>query len=120
YYDATDVNGTLTVAKAAALTVTANAKSKVYGASDPALTYTVSGTTYYSDVAQDVVSGVSLSTDTGALATAGLHTITATAGTAANYNDAIDVNGTLTVAKAAALTVTANDKSKVYGASDPA
>ena len=64
YANAVDVNGTLTVSKAA-LTVTADNKSKVYGAADPTLTYTVTGTTYYGDVAQTVVSGVSLSTTTG-------------------------------------------------------
>src|SRR4029077_18387305 len=84
----------------------------------PTLTYTVTGTTYDGDVAQDVVSGVLLATDTGAAATAGTHTITATGGTAANYN-VVFANGTLTVSKAAALTVTADDQSKVYGAADP-
>jgi hypothetical protein len=47
-----------------------------------------------------VVSGVSLSTATGAAATAGTHPITATGGTAANYA-ITDVDGTLTVGKAA-------------------
>src|SRR5262249_61467239 len=99
-YTITDVNGTLTVSKAAALTVTADNQSKVYGAADPTLTYTVTGTTYYGDVGQSVVSGVSLSTETGAAATAGNRTITATGGTADNYN-VVDVNGTLTVSEAA-------------------
>lgn len=118
-YSVINVNGTLHVDKAAALTVTADDKSKIYGAAEPVLTYTVSGTTYYGDAAQSVVSGVLLSTATGALATAGDHAITATGGTSANYADAIDVNGTLHVAKAAALTVTADDKSKIYGDADP-
>src|SRR5205085_1420316 len=91
--------------------------SKVYGAADPALTYTPSGTLYYTDT-YAVISGVGLSTTTGAAATAGTHTITASGGTAANYA-ITDANGTLTVSKAAALTVTADDKSKVYGTSDP-
>src|SRR5204862_6905 len=117
-YSDSDANGTLTVSKAAALTVTADNQSKVYGAADPTLTYTVTGTTYYSDVAQNVDSGVSLSTATGAAATAGNHTITASGGTATNYNVS-DADGTLTVSKAAALTVTADDQSKVYGAADP-
>ena len=116
-YAITDVNGTLTVSKAAALTVTADNKSKVYGAADPALTDTVTGTFYYGD-GPDVVSGVTLSTTIGAAATAGTHTIIVTGGTAANYAIS-DVNGTLTVSKAP-LTVTADDKSKVYGAADPA
>src|SRR5258706_5211906 len=92
----------------AALTVTANDQSKVYGAADPALASTPSGTLYYGDT-YAVISGVSLSTDTGAAATAGAHTITATGGTAANY-DVVMANGTLTVSKAAALTATADDQ----------
>ena len=114
-YAITDVNGTLTVSQAA-LTVTADNQSKVYGGTDPTLTYTPSGTLYYGDT-YAVISGVSLSTTTGAAATAGTHTITASGGTAANYA-ITDVNGTLTVAKAA-LTVTADNQSKVYGATDP-
>src|SRR5439155_1738519 len=117
-YNVTTANGTLTVSKAAALTVTADDKNKVYGAADPALTSTTSGTLYYTDT-YAVISGVSLSTATGAAATFGTHPITATGGTAANYN-VTTVDGTLTVSKAAALTVTADDKNKVYGAADPA
>ena len=61
---------------------------------------------------------MTLSTATGAAATAGTHAITATGGTAANYA-ITDVNGTLTVSQAP-LTVTADNKGKVYGAADPA
>jgi hypothetical protein len=109
------VNGTLTVNKAA-LTVTADNESKVYGGADPSLTYTVSGTLYNGDTAT-VVNGVTLSTATGSAATAGTHTITVSGGTAANYA-ITDVNGTLTVAQAS-LTVTANNQSKTYGGADP-
>jgi gliding motility-associated-like protein len=115
-YDVTNVNGTLTVSKAAALTVTANDKSKVYGAADPVLDYAASGTLYYTD-AYSVISGVNLTTATDASATFGSHIITAAGGTADNY-DVTHVNGTLTVSKAP-LTVTANDKAKVYGEVDP-
>jgi hypothetical protein len=76
------------------------------------LTYTPSGTLYYGD-AYSVISGVSLSTATGAAATAGTHTIFTTGGTAANYN-VNDVNGTLTV-KQKALTITANNQTQTYG-----
>ena len=115
-YAISDVNGTLTVSQAP-LTVTANNQSKVYGAADPALTYTPSGTLYYGDQ-YSAVSGVTLTTATGAAATAGTHAITASGGTAANYAIS-DVNGTLTVSQAA-ITVTADNESKVYGAADPA
>ena len=79
----------------ASLTVRADNKSKIYGAADPTLTYTVTGTLYYGD-GPSVVSGVTLSTATGAAATVGTHVITVTGGTAANYT-ITDVNGTLTV-----------------------
>ncbi|WP_034412731.1 MBG domain-containing protein, partial [Derxia gummosa] len=70
----------------------------------------------YTDTAS-VVSGVQMSTATGAAATAGTHTITASNGLASNYALSY-VNGTLTVDKAA-LTVTANDGRKTYGDADP-
>src|SRR5262249_32500931 len=107
--------GTLTVSQAA-LTVTADDQSKVYGAADPTLTYTASGTLYYGDT-YAAISGVTLSTTTGAAATAGTQVITISGGTAANYA-ITDVNGTLTVSQAP-LTVTADNQSKVYGATDP-
>ena len=116
-YAITNVNGTLSVAKAAPLIVTADDKSKVYGAADPTLTYTPSGTLYYGD-SYSVITGVTLATTTGADATAGTHAITVSGGTAANYS-ITTVNGTLSVAQAPALIVTADDKSKVYGAADP-
>src|SRR5205823_9522236 len=102
------------VGKAAAMTVTAVDKSKLYGAADPALTYTPSGTLYYTDT-YAVISGVGLSTTTGAAATAGTHTITASGGTAANYN-VVDANGTLTVRSEERRAGTADDTSKVYAA----
>src|SRR6185437_8522489 len=114
-YAITDVDGTLTVSHAP-LTVTADDKSKVYGAADPTLTDTITGTFYYGD-GPGVIRGVTLSTVTGDSATGGTHAITVTGGSSANYA-IIDVSGTLTVAKAP-LTVTADNQTKVYGAADP-
>jgi hypothetical protein len=115
-YTINHVSGTLTVAKAQ-LTATADDKGKVYGSADPVLTSTISGNLYYGDTAA-VITGIKLSTATGANATAGSHTIIAKDGVAANY--AINhVNGTLTVAKAP-LAITVDAKSKFYGDSDPA
>ena len=111
-----DFTGALLTITKAELTVTAEDKSKVYGAVDPALTFAPSGTLYYGD-AYTVITGVTLSTNTGAAATAGTHTIAISGGTANNYN-VTHVAGTLSVAKAE-LTVTANSKSKVYGAVEP-
>ncbi|MCC9647206.1 hypothetical protein LOC64_09345, partial [Rubrivivax sp. JA1029] len=115
-YELQYVDGTLTVAKAQ-LAVTANDASKVYGAADPTLGYTVDAADLkYADTAA-VVSGVSLNTATGAAATAGTHVIAASGGAASNY-DIVLHDGTLTVDKAQ-LAVTANDANKVYGAADP-
>ena len=114
-YNVNFVSGNLHVDKAS-LTVTANNKSKIYGSVDPLLTYTPDGTLFYSD-SYSVISGVALSTATGAAATAGDHPITASGGVAANYS-VIFVGGNLHVDKAS-LTVTADNKSKVYGSVDP-
>ncbi len=116
-YEVTHVAGTLTVSKAAALTATADDQAKTYGDADPVLTYATSGTLYYGD-SFAVITGVSLSAATGAAATAGTHTITASGGSADNY-DVTHVAGTLTVSKAAALTATADDQAKTYGDADP-
>ena len=78
------------------MTITADDKSKVYGAADPALTYTVAGLVNGDN--QSVISGMTLSTTTGAAATAGTHAITVTGGTAANYA-ITDVNGSLLVSR---------------------
>ncbi len=116
-YEVDHVKATLTVSKAAALNVTANDKSKVYGAADPEFDYTSSGTLYYTDT-YSVINGVTVNAPTGASASYGSHTITAEGGSADNY-DVYHINGTMTVSKAAALTATANSKSKVFGDTDP-
>ena len=107
--------GSLLNVTPAPLTVTANDASKVYGAADPTLGYTVSGLVNGDSSA--TVSGVTLATTTGSDATAGTHAITATGGTAANYT-ITDMNGTLTVGRAA-LTITSNGQTKAYGAALP-
>ncbi|MCY3019520.1 MAG: MBG domain-containing protein [Planctomycetota bacterium] len=101
----------------AALTVTADAKSKVYGAALPALTYTYTG----------LVNGDTSATFTGALATtatgsSGVGTYAVTQGTltaTGNYSIGTFNGANLTVTPAA-LTITADDKSKIYGAAIPA
>jgi filamentous hemagglutinin family protein len=106
--------GVLTVDKAP-LQVIIDNKSKTYGDLDPALSASFSGFRYNDTAA--VVDGLSLSTVTGAAATAGTHAITGSNASAANYTMAYQP-GTLTVARAP-LTITADNKSKVYGAADP-
>ena len=107
-------SGTLTV-NTAALTITANDASKTYGAALPALTYSDSG----------LVNGDTASVFSGALATpataaSGVGNYAITQGSLSaggNYTIAY-TSGTLTV-NTAALTITANDASKTYGAALP-
>ncbi len=94
-----------------ALTVTANAVSKTYGAADPALTYTASGL-----VGTDKVTGA-LSRTVGE--NAGTYAIgQGTLDAGGNY--ALSFTGANFIINKKALTVTANAASKTYGAADPA
>jgi hypothetical protein len=104
--------GTLTVA-ARPITVTADDKSKTYGSGDPALTYSI---TSGSLVDGDSLSGA-LTRDSGEAA--GTYDITRGTVTAGANYDLTFIPGELEVTKRA-ITVTANDKSKTYGANDPA
>jgi len=108
---------TVTVSKAT-LTVTANNLSKVYGAANPTLTYTMNG--FVNGDSSSVVSGApALSTSASTGSGVGGYPITVSAGTlaAANYTFTLE-NGTLSVTPAA-LAVTANNLSKVYGTANP-
>jgi RHS repeat-associated protein len=100
----------------ASLTVTANNAGRVYGAANPALTYAVTG--LVNGDAASVVTGVTVSTTAGTASAVGTYPITASGGSAANYNLA-HAAGTLTVTRAG-LTITANNASRVYGAANPA
>ncbi len=75
---------TLVRVNKAPLTVSADDQSKLFGAADPVLTYTVDGTLFYGDTV-DVVSGVELRSVTGPDATRGRHPIIASGGRADNY-----------------------------------
>jgi hypothetical protein len=94
------------------VTVTADDKSKTYGAADPAFTFQVSGLE-----SGDSLSGVSCGV-AGAHANAGSYDITCSGNTNGNYSPAY-VKGKLTV-DPKPITVTADAKSKVYGSADPA
>src|SRR5207253_1450475 len=115
-YTISYVAGTLTV-NAAALTVTADDKTKTYGAGNPALTVSYSGFVN-GDTAATVTTAPSVTTTANASSHAGTYSITASGAVDADYTISY-VAGTLTV-NAAALTVTADDKSKTYGATNPA
>ena len=95
-----------------ALTVAANAVSKVYGDALPTLTYTASGL-----VNGDSLSGM-LSTTAGQYADVGAYGITQ--GTLDNSNYAISYTGADLTVTQRALTVTAAAKSRAYGDVNPA
>ena len=99
----------LTITKAT-VTVTADAQSKVYGETDPSLTYQVSGL-----VGSDALTG-ELSRDAGE--NVGTYEISqGTLAASANYN-LVFTGADLTITKAT-VTVTADAQSKVYGEADP-
>jgi len=103
-----------------ALTVTADAKTKVYGAANPTLTATITGFVNSETLATSGVTGTaSVTTAATALTGVGSATLTAAVGNlvSANYAFAY-TDGALTITKAP-LTVTANPASRVYGAANP-
>jgi len=112
-YNITYVNGTLTVT-AAALTITANSASKVYG-----IALTFKGTEFIATglLGTDTVTSVTLNS-AGAAATAAVGSYpiipSAAVGTGLTNYTITYVNGTLTVTPAT-LTITAGNVSKAYG-----
>ena len=101
------------------LVVTAQDQRKTYGAADPVLGYSLGGQGLAEgDTAAGVLAG-SLATASGAAATAGSHAITlGTLAVDANYRITSFVPATLTV-DPAALTLTADSKSKTAGEQGP-
>src|SRR5207302_1053340 len=114
-YSISYVDGTLTVTTAA-LTITANDQSKVYGAALPTLTASYSGFVN-GDTAASLTTAPTLTTTATASCHVGSYGITAAGAVDADYSITY-VDGTLSVTQAA-LTITANDQSKVYGAALP-
>jgi hypothetical protein len=110
-------SGTLTVTPAT-LTVTATSATKVYGEANPTFGSTISG--FVNGDEAGVVSGTpGLSTIASSASGVGTYPITVDVSglSAANYTF-VGQSGTLTVTPAA-LTVTADSKSKTYGAPNP-
>ncbi len=114
-YLITHVNGTLTVTPAA-LTITADNKTKLYGAALPALSASYNGFVN-GDTAGSLSTPPSLTTTATAASPVATYSITATGAAAANYAISY-VPGTLSVTPAA-LTITADNKTKLYGAALP-
>jgi arylamine N-acetyltransferase len=110
-YTITFVNGTLTVT-AVTLTITADNKTKVYGADLPTLTVSYAGFVA-GDTAASLDTPVTVTTTATPGSPVGTYPITPSGAADANYT-IVFVNGTLTVTPAA-LTITADHKTKVYG-----
>jgi predicted outer membrane repeat protein len=116
-YSITYVPGRLTVTPAA-LTITANDQTKVYGAALSTLTASYSGFVN-GDTSASLTTQPTLSTTAAADSHVAGGPYAITVGGAADSNYTISyVAGSLTVTPAA-LTITANDQTKVYGAALP-
>jgi len=113
-YTISYAGGTLTVIPAP-LTITANAKSKTYGSALPSFDASYSG--LVNGDSSSVVSGLIFSTIATASSNVGTYAITPSGASATNYSISY-AGGTLTV-NPALLTITANGKSKTYGAALP-
>ena len=99
---------------AADLTVTASDQTKVYGATDPTLTYSITGF-QGTDTEADLDTGVSISRAAGEAVDT--YTITPSAAADSNYTVSF-VTADFEITRAD-LTVTAISDTKVYGATDP-
>ncbi|MDJ1499580.1 MBG domain-containing protein [Xanthocytophaga agilis] len=112
-YNITYQSATLAITKAP-ITIVANSQSKVYGTSDPLLTYIASG--FVGSDNSSILTG-SLSRNTGE--NAGSYTINQNTLSVTNNNYTIAyTSNTLTITKAT-LQIVADVQSKVYGEADP-
>src|SRR6185295_14963513 len=115
-YVVTFVDGTLTVNRAA-VTVTANAASRMYGQANPAFTASYAGF-INGDDASALGGTLAFTTPATDRSPAGTYAVTPSGLTSANYAVTF-VDGTLTVNRAT-VTVTANAASRMYGQPNPA
>src|SRR5207237_1070247 len=114
-YDVTSTNGTLSVTPAP-LSVTTDDKARLYGDANPTLTGSISGIKNSDSIT------ASFSTTATAASAVGTYPITATLadpGTKLGNYSVTNPGGTLTVNKAP-LSVTAADKTRLYGDANPA
>lgn len=114
-YTITHVNGSLSVTPAALL-ITAQDKSKVYGAALPTLTASYSGFVN-GDLPASLTTPVTLGTAATASSPVGTYAITASGAASANYT-ITQVSGTLSVTPVA-INIVADNKTKAYGAALP-
>ncbi|WP_332911581.1 MBG domain-containing protein, partial [Algoriphagus boritolerans] len=113
-YEITLVDGELEITKAG-VTITATNQTKVYGEANPTLTFSYSGLV---NGDTKVTTEPSIATTATLNSGVGVYSITLEGGSDDNYTITL-VNGTLTIGKRD-LTITAEDKQKVYGEANPA
>jgi trimeric autotransporter adhesin len=114
-YNYTYVNGVLTVGKSILL-AKADTKTRIYGSENPELSIDYSGFVKNEDASVIDILPV-ISTIADKTSTPGIYPITLSGGTDNNY-DIVLVNGSLEIAKAP-LTITAEDKTRIYGGINP-
>jgi gliding motility-associated-like protein len=115
-YSITYNAGTLTVGQAS-LTITANNQSKTYGAANPSLTVGYSGFVNGDNNTTALTTQATVSTSATVSSPVGSYPISASGAVSANYSISY-AQGTLTIGQAA-LTITADNQSKVQGAANP-
>ena len=114
-YSISFVTTTFSITKAPLLVTADSGISKVYGAIDPALTYTITG--YVNGNTEGVLdTGVSISRVSGE--NAGMYTVTPSGAADSNYSISF-VTTTFSITKAPLLVTADSGISKVYGAADP-
>lgn len=114
-YNVSITDGTLTVIKAN-LTIAANPQTKVFGSANPTLTGTITGLANGDNITATYSTTATTSSGVGSYPIS--VTVHDPSGKLSNYNLTVD-SSTLTVTKAA-LTITADNESKVYGQAVPA
>ena len=114
-YNITYANGKLTIT-AATLSITANDASKVYGSDNPVLTASYVGFVN-GDTQTSLTTAVKIETTAVKGSSIGTYEITVSGAVLANYNITY-TNGKLTITPAALL-ITANNNTKVYGSDNP-
>jgi hypothetical protein len=114
-YDITPVPGTLTIGKAV-LTVTANDRTRLYGAGDPTFTVSFSGF-QNGDTVADLGGVLSCSTTAASTSNVGTYPITCSGYTSSDYT--IDFVASDLSVTPATLVVTPNPDSRAYGAANP-
>ncbi|OUL64432.1 MBG domain-containing protein, partial [Flavobacterium sp. AJR] len=110
------INGSLTITPVA-LTITTNDNSKVYGSQNPVLTVSYDGFVP-GETEANLTAKPTIATTAVTGSPVGKYEITATGAASSNYKIIYVNKGSLTITPAA-LTITTNDNSKVYGSQNP-